>query len=611
MAPTFRPYQSVGQGLNQLNLPQGAEAQEASRTMTVLGRSLDQMAQFAFKRLDEQARVEGERFGVEFMTDEKIKEALTTNKDIFDLPQFGNTTFGKQARQSALQVLENDIIVNATKEINNLSYQATLQGTSPLALRNQIESTIIGYTDSIRPSAPILSRKLQAQLELQGHREYNSYRSSFSKGTSNELMIKSRNAVNTKIKELGSSILDKLYNDGKFNRNDILETKNKFISELAVVSPLAKFTKTEVEEKLLDFDKQVETILKNKMRDYVLTGNQGIEKLNKIIDKLPTGDDKLDQALYGDERPVFVNDDSIGKIVEALKVEVRFEREVQNNRDIDDEKKRKDREEKALRLFGISTRGVIDHGGVKEALEILDEVNPDKAKEKRDLYNKTNGFDRLNTNTESIAVRSFLKKAITSTGNLTYSDLELVENDLSGADYEKYDKIIDGLQKFGEKGYNSALAQIVTVTRYSENMVYFQKDKKNKITLEEYTKLKTKLDEKLFEVTTNNQEFDFQTFSQQLTEGVRDRIDGLIKESVIEDLKDTLDNYRIKYTTNFGEPPSDPKRFAKELIRQIDRVLLIEDNNTARVELRKLGIINQETAQDLKSTFLQYLEDLE
>ena len=308
---------------------------------------------------------------------------------------------------------------------------------------------------------------------------------------------------------------------------------------------------------------------------------------------------------------MFVNDDSIGKIVEALKVEVRFEREIQNNKDIDDEKKRKDREEKALRLFGVSTRGVIDHGGVKDALEELDEVNPDKAKEKRDLYNKTNGFDRLNTNTESIAVRSFLKKAITSTGNLTYSDLELVEDDLSGADYEKYDKIIDGLQKFGEKGYNSALAKIVAETRYSENMVYFQKDKKNKITLEEYTKLKTKLDEKLFEVTTNNQEFDFQTFSQQLTEGVRDRIDGLIKESVIEDLKDTLDNYRIKYTTNFGEPPSDPKSFAKELIRQIDRVLLIEDNNTARVELRKLGIINQETAQDLKSTFLQYLEDLE
>ena len=50
MAPTFRPYQSVGQGLNQLNLPQGVEAQEAQRTMTVLSRSLDQMATFALRK---------------------------------------------------------------------------------------------------------------------------------------------------------------------------------------------------------------------------------------------------------------------------------------------------------------------------------------------------------------------------------------------------------------------------------------------------------------------------------------------------------------------------------------------------------------------------------
>jgi hypothetical protein len=117
MAPTFRPYQSVGQGLNQLNLPQGVEAQEAQRTMTVLSRSLDQMSQFAFRELDEQAQIEGQKFGVQFMTDQKVKEALKGDQDIFDLPQFGNTTFGKKARQSALAVLENKITVSATKDI--------------------------------------------------------------------------------------------------------------------------------------------------------------------------------------------------------------------------------------------------------------------------------------------------------------------------------------------------------------------------------------------------------------------------------------------------------------------------------------------------------------
>ena len=76
MAPTFRPYQSVGQGLNQLNLPQGVEAQEAQRTMTVLSRSLDQMATFALRQAESLAQEEGSRFGVEFMTDEKIKMPL-------------------------------------------------------------------------------------------------------------------------------------------------------------------------------------------------------------------------------------------------------------------------------------------------------------------------------------------------------------------------------------------------------------------------------------------------------------------------------------------------------------------------------------------------------
>ena len=50
MAPTFRPYQSVGQGLNRLNLPEGAEAREAQRTMTVLSRSLDRMSDFFFNK---------------------------------------------------------------------------------------------------------------------------------------------------------------------------------------------------------------------------------------------------------------------------------------------------------------------------------------------------------------------------------------------------------------------------------------------------------------------------------------------------------------------------------------------------------------------------------
>ena len=209
MAPTFRPYQSVGQGLNQLNLPQGVEAQEAQRTMTVLSRSLDQMSQFAFRELDEQAQIEGQKFGVQFMTDQKVKEALKGDQDIFDLPQFGNTTFGKKARQSALAVLENKITVNATKDINDIIFNGETNSTAPRTIEAQINSTILGYVDTIKVSAPILAEKLSSSLQLAGAGEYDRYRKAYAKsqvGTTNAegliALISKMNGVDSRLQGL-------------------------------------------------------------------------------------------------------------------------------------------------------------------------------------------------------------------------------------------------------------------------------------------------------------------------------------------------------------------------------------------------------------------------
>ena len=166
MAPTFKPYQSVGQGLSQLNLPQGAEAQEASRTMTVLSQSLDRMSNFFIKRAEEQAKIEGQKFGIENMSLEKLRQANKENRDIFDIPAFGNTVFGNSARQSALTVLENETIVEATKTINDLVFQAETNFTNPTVLRNQIDASILGFVNALSPSAPVLAQKISAQLEL-------------------------------------------------------------------------------------------------------------------------------------------------------------------------------------------------------------------------------------------------------------------------------------------------------------------------------------------------------------------------------------------------------------------------------------------------------------
>mgnify|MGYP001480842644 CR=1 FL=1 len=115
MAQTFRPYQSQGIGLNQLNLPQGIEAQEASKTMQVLSQGLNRMSEWAFQQANIQAQEEGTKWGVENApTLASIKKAQKEGKDTNDLFEFGNTTFGRYARQSALKTLENEVLLTAT-----------------------------------------------------------------------------------------------------------------------------------------------------------------------------------------------------------------------------------------------------------------------------------------------------------------------------------------------------------------------------------------------------------------------------------------------------------------------------------------------------------------
>lgn len=280
MAPTFRPYQSVGQGLNQLNLPEGAEAREAQRTMTVLSRSLDQMATFTFRQAESLAQEEGARFGVQFMNDQKVKQALRGDQDIFDLPEFGNTTFGKNARRSALAVLENKITVNATKDINNIIFNGQTNNTAPRSIESQINSTILGYVDAIKLSAPILSEKLSASLQLAGAGEYDRYRKAYAKsqvGSTNAeglmALISKMNGVDSRLQGL---LADEAIN---FNIENISQSYKKDIADIFSLGLKTGPTLTQV-GKLND---KYQEFFKNAFRSEVFSS----EIANPGEDKLP------------------------------------------------------------------------------------------------------------------------------------------------------------------------------------------------------------------------------------------------------------------------------------------------------------------------------------
>ena len=432
MAQTFRPYQSQGVGLNQLNLPQGAEAQESSRTMQVLSQGLNRMSEFAFRQARVQAEIEGERFGVEFMTDKKVKEALRSNEDIFDLPEFGNTVFGRSARASALTVLENQITVQATKSMNNIIFNALENNTSPNEVLNQLNANILGYVDSMSASAPKLAKKLSAKLELQGASEYDSYRKSHMKGTTAKLNAENLVGLQTDINNI-SSLLEPYYIDGTLTQTSFDYVRSIFAKKMDTMG----LKKTAAKPFVKSVDEQFASFIKSKAFNHVMDSSSQSAMIRKISRGQSTGNEQLDKLLG----LRIVNYEFRQKLVSELRTNLNSlnaENELEDNR-LDEVQK--ENLEIAKRSFAKFTSGVINYEEAKRAIEAVRKIDTDEADTLQEKLNSAQGGRRLYTNFDDARVPIFIKKA--QLGTATYDDLMAVMDQLNLEDQINYEIMIE------------------------------------------------------------------------------------------------------------------------------------------------------------------------
>ena len=310
MAQTFRPYQSIGVGLNQLNLPQGAEAQEASRTMQVLSQGLNRMSEWAFKQANIQAQEEGTKWGVENAPKlADIQKAYKENKDTSDLFEFGNTTFGRYARQSALKTLENEVMVSATKEINNLVFKATSANTAPSVLENQLNATILGITDPIKASAPQLASILKAKLGIQTAGEFDRYRTSHAKGSVGVITTKGRQAVNNWINNIPSLLFSALKSDDSESPDKFAEAIDIIKRDGADIIRLGGYTKGSAETKINEIDTAIKDWIITQFTDEVF--ERDLNNQNNIRNPFT-----LIEAIKKDEK--YIGEDKEAKRIMAL-----------------------------------------------------------------------------------------------------------------------------------------------------------------------------------------------------------------------------------------------------------------------------------------------------
>jgi len=524
MAPTFRPYQSVGQGLNQLNLPEGASLQEAQRTMTVLSRSMDQMSSFFFKRAEEQAKIEGERFGIEYMSLNKLKEANKNNKDIFDIPAFGNTVFGRNARASALTVLESETLIEATKTLNDLVFNAETNGTNPTILRNQIDASIQGYVDALQPSAPVLAKKVSARLQVNGASAFDSYRSAHAKATTASLQATALKGLFTKFDQ-SKADMNTMFSEGRMEQTAIDLLRDGYLKELD--NPTYGLKRQDKKDFGKLFDENIKSFIKEKAFAFASDSNKPLDAIKKIR-TATTDDPNLNRLL----NLRLSNFEFRRTMTTELRTLFRQQIEDQNTADTQRETTSNNLIEIYKKQFTRSVSGKIDYTKANDAIESMMLVSVDDANKLKEELAKAGGGVRLKSDFADTRV----VKILTFPDLATYDALNtlIAEDKLSNADILKLDKTIDANV---DATYNSALLIVTDATRYNEAGKQIKaQDKTSTLREQAYLSIKKKLTLARDEAMRNNTPVDLIKMARELSAD----IDSSLKNSLTDLKKNKL-----------------------------------------------------------------------
>jgi len=551
MAPTFRPYQSVGRGLNQLNLPEGAEAQEAQRTMTVLSRSMDQMSSFFFKRAEEQARIEGEKFGIENISLEKLKQANKENRDIFDVPAFGNTVFGKSARASALTVLENETIVEATKSINDIVFQAETNFTNPTILRNQIDATILGYVNALTPSAPILAKKVSASLELSGARVYDSYRSSHAKSTTSDLQASSLLSLITQL-DVEKGKVHGLFSRGEVNQISVDGLRALWLKKLD--DPTYGLKRVGKKEFAKSFEGMLTSFITEKAFD--LVDNAGGNAYTEImaIRDATTSDENLNKLLklrVSETVAPGTQSSLKKKIADDLLQVLRTKRAEEDRIENETEENRKNSVENTKVAFSKSLysgpNDTIDYALAEKAIRDMRGLDSDEADKLRETLTSAQGGVRINDDLADPDVRSVLADTDTITYDILNTLIE--EKKLSVATFKKLDKIADAKTS---TEFQSAMATVAENLLYNKADIAIKAlDKTTRLKEQAYLRVENQLIKARDKAIVNNEPINLVEIAETLTKNVDKDLKLALKTENETLFRNSMRGYSIKL--------SDPK----------------------------------------------------
>lgn len=155
----------------QVAVPEG-QFRDVSAPMDALSKGMNQMTSFFMQSAQEQAVVEGEKYGAENAPSlEQIANARKLNEPLKPVAeQF--TYFGRAATETSNRILAKNISADADMALEKLSARIS-SGEIPInQITSQTNALIQGYSTVLKDINPALGRSVEADLALSGNRMF-------------------------------------------------------------------------------------------------------------------------------------------------------------------------------------------------------------------------------------------------------------------------------------------------------------------------------------------------------------------------------------------------------------------------------------------------------
>jgi len=146
-----------------------ADVKETQAQLSTITSALDRVSQFAFKKAEEQAEIEGLRFGAENQPSaEQVMAAMEGGRSPQELFAEPGTTFGNAARKIQAGQLRSELEVKARSEFSRLSGMVDAGSFNLKDVQTQIKAITDGYGRAISSISPEEGLKFRASAGSAG-----------------------------------------------------------------------------------------------------------------------------------------------------------------------------------------------------------------------------------------------------------------------------------------------------------------------------------------------------------------------------------------------------------------------------------------------------------